>query len=211
MGTPICGICDEKDTLAPCDWTARHRRSDPGSCAEEPGERGRVFVGSVTRDQVRSERAARTWSGKYPRKRRWTAQVGRPCALLDRACPRRNYALAPAPFNFYVDNATGNDTTGNGTPGAPFQTVTKARSVITDPLGWASIYVRAGNYGSDRPRVTQRARFANWGNVGQTHIGKPYRQGVGFRKLGVRKEYPAVRNRPLLSPNGRRGRHNTEC
>jgi hypothetical protein len=73
--------------------------------------------------------------------------------------------------NFYVDKATGSDTTGNGTPAAPFQTVTKALS-LADPIGFIAIHIKTGNYGSDRPRVAQRVRFVNWGNTGQARIGK---------------------------------------
>lgn len=78
-------------------------------------------------------------------------------------------------FDFYVDKATGNDTTGNGTSNAPFQTVTRALSLISDPDGLARsvIRVKAGSYGSDRPRVSGEVKIVNWGNTGLSRIGKP--------------------------------------
>jgi hypothetical protein len=74
--------------------------------------------------------------------------------------------------SYYVDSILGNDTTGNGTPELPFKTVSKALpQALTGRFTY--IYIRAGNYGSDRPRVTQKVRFINWGNAGRASIGKP--------------------------------------
>jgi hypothetical protein len=74
----------------------------------------------------------------------------------------------------YVDKAVGNDTTGTGTQAAPFQTVTRALSAVIDPVyGVAGIFIRQGDYGTDRPHTTKKVSYRNWGNVGQASIGKP--------------------------------------
>jgi hypothetical protein len=86
------------------------------------------------------------------------------------------YEFGSSPYSvahFYVDKVGGNDVTGNGTSAAPFQTVNKALSQVSAPLGFTTIHVKAGNYGNDRPQVTQQVRFVNWGNTGQARIGKP--------------------------------------
>jgi hypothetical protein len=74
--------------------------------------------------------------------------------------------------DLYVDKAAGSDTTGNGTPGSPFQTVTKALS-MADPIGLTILHIKAGNYGSDRPVITGKVIIVNWGNMGEASIGKP--------------------------------------
>jgi hypothetical protein len=70
---------------------------------------------------------------------------------------------------WFVDAALGNDTSA-GTPGAPFATVTKATIIAANGN---SIYIKAGNYGTDRPRVTKSLRLFNWGDVGLARIGQP--------------------------------------
>jgi subtilisin-like proprotein convertase family protein len=71
---------------------------------------------------------------------------------------------------FYVDKAfTGVEL---GTQQNPFRTVTAALTAVGANEG-ARIYIKAGNYGSDRPRVTKRVQFVNWGNTGQARIGQP--------------------------------------
>jgi subtilisin family serine protease len=59
-----------------------------------------------------------------------------------------------------------------GSQSFPFHSVTAALNAVL-PTESARIYVKAGNYGSDRPRVTKRVQFRNWGNSGQARIGKP--------------------------------------
>ncbi len=71
---------------------------------------------------------------------------------------------------WFVDKALGNDTTGVGSPGAPFKTVVKA---ITTASTGNNLYVKQGNYGTDRPRITKRLKFYNWLSAGRASIGKP--------------------------------------
>jgi subtilisin family serine protease len=54
----------------------------------------------------------------------------------------------------------------------PFHSVTAALNAVL-PTEAARIYIKAGNYGTDRPRVTKKVQFRNWGNSGQARIGKP--------------------------------------
>jgi hypothetical protein len=74
--------------------------------------------------------------------------------------------------DIYVDKAAGSDTAGNGTPASPFQTVTKALSVASDPLAFSVVHMKQGNYASDSPRVNGFVRFVNWTNTGRASIGK---------------------------------------
>lgn len=70
----------------------------------------------------------------------------------------------------YVDKAaTGTEL---GTPSNPYHTVTAALNAVL-PAEAAHIYVKAGNYGTDRPRVIKKVQFRNWTNTGQARIGKP--------------------------------------
>jgi hypothetical protein len=70
---------------------------------------------------------------------------------------------------FYVDKAfTG---TEMGTPQNPYRTVTAVNAVPSNER--VRIYIKAGNYGSDRLRVTKRVQFRNWGDTGQARIGQP--------------------------------------
>ncbi len=71
---------------------------------------------------------------------------------------------------WFVDKATGNNTTGNGSPAAPFRTVVKA---ITIAGNGNSIYIKAGNYGTDKPRITKSLHLFNWGATGLARIGAP--------------------------------------
>jgi hypothetical protein len=70
---------------------------------------------------------------------------------------------------WFVDAALGNDTSA-GTAAAPFAKVTKATTIAANGN---SIYIRAGNYGTDRPRVTKSLRLFNWGDAGLARIGQP--------------------------------------
>lgn len=79
------------------------------------------------------------------------------------------FTLAVQQTDFYVDATTGNQSTGTGTPAAPYRTVTKALAQASV----RAVYVKAGNYGTDRPRITNRVRLINWGNTGLARIGKP--------------------------------------
>ena len=74
--------------------------------------------------------------------------------------------------DFYVDKAAGSDTAGTGTAAAPFQTVAKALASLNSPA-FTKIYIKAGNYGTDKPRTPSRVRFVNWTNTGRAAIGKP--------------------------------------
>ena len=76
----------------------------------------------------------------------------------------------PIVYAFYVDAAAGNDS-NSGTSSAPFKTVTKALAMC-DPLGRASLYIKQGNYGSDRPKIVGLVKFANWTGAGRASIGK---------------------------------------
>jgi hypothetical protein len=71
---------------------------------------------------------------------------------------------------WYVDKALGNDTTGTGSPTTPFKTVVKA---ITSASNGHKIYIKQGNYGTDKPRITKSLRLFNWGNTGLSRIGQP--------------------------------------
>jgi hypothetical protein len=75
----------------------------------------------------------------------------------------------PAYGVWYVDKALGNDA-NPGSPLAPFATVTKAVTVANNGN---KIYIRQGNYGTDKPRITKALRLFNWGNAGLARIGKP--------------------------------------
>jgi hypothetical protein len=70
---------------------------------------------------------------------------------------------------WFVDKAVGSDA-NIGAPATPFATVTKAITVAASGQG---IYVKQGNYGSDRPRITKSLRLFNWGNTGLARIGQP--------------------------------------
>ena len=69
-----------------------------------------------------------------------------------------------------MDIAIGNDTAGTGAPVAPYRTVVKAIAIASASH---RIYIRQGNYGSDRPRITKALKFYNWGNTGRVSLGKP--------------------------------------
>lgn len=79
-------------------------------------------------------------------------------------------AWLPAYGLWYVDKALGDDTTGNGSPTAPFKTVTKA---ITTASNGHKIYIKQGSYGTDAGRITKGVRLINWGNSGLSRIGQP--------------------------------------
>jgi hypothetical protein len=70
---------------------------------------------------------------------------------------------------WFVDKVLGSDT-NPGSPSAPFKTVVKA---VNSASNGHKIYIKAGNYGTDRPRITKSLRLFNWGNTGQARIGKP--------------------------------------
>jgi Protein of unknown function (DUF1565) len=70
---------------------------------------------------------------------------------------------------WFVDMVQGNDTNA-GSPTAPFKTVVKA---INTASSGSKIYIKAGNYGTDRPRITKSVRLVNWGNSGLARVGKP--------------------------------------
>ncbi len=75
---------------------------------------------------------------------------------------------------WFVDKTLGSDTTGNGSPTAPYKTVTKAYTVAANGH---KLYIKAGNYGTDKiptlPRMTKSLRLFNWLDTGQSSIGKP--------------------------------------
>lgn len=75
-----------------------------------------------------------------------------------------------ASATWFVDKALGNDTTGVGSPGAPYKTVGKA--IATATTG-ARLYVKQGNYSTDRPRITKNLKIYNWLGAGRASIGKP--------------------------------------
>lgn len=75
--------------------------------------------------------------------------------------------------SLYVDKVAGNDVTGTGTPAAPFKTVTRALESATSVFGMSAIYIKQGNYATDRPRTTKRVSYRNWTNSGEAAIGKP--------------------------------------
>ncbi len=70
---------------------------------------------------------------------------------------------------WFVDKATGNDI-NSGAPTAPFKTVVKA---ITIAGNGNSIYIKAGNYGTDKPRITKSLKLFNWLDTGPARIGQP--------------------------------------
>jgi hypothetical protein len=70
---------------------------------------------------------------------------------------------------WFVDKALGNDTNA-GSPTAPFKTVVKA---ITAASNGHRIYIKQGNYGTDRPRITKSLRLFNWLDTGLSRIGQP--------------------------------------
>lgn len=72
--------------------------------------------------------------------------------------------------SWFVDRAVGNDTTGNGSPATPYATVTKA---VTSASAGHRIYTKAGNYGTDRPRITKVLKLYNWLGPGRASIGQP--------------------------------------
>ena len=75
---------------------------------------------------------------------------------------------------WFVDKTLGNDSTGNGSPTAPYRTVTKAYTVAANGH---KLYIKAGNYGTDKlpalPRMTKSLRLSNWLNTGLSRIGQP--------------------------------------
>ena len=80
-----------------------------------------------------------------------------------------DYTIVIVPqVDFYVDSAVGNDS-GTGATGSPFKTVFRA---IDSASAGSNIHIRAGNYSSDRPRITKNLKFYNWMGVGRASIGK---------------------------------------
>lgn len=75
---------------------------------------------------------------------------------------------------WFVDTATGNNTTGNGSPTSPYKTVAKAYTIASNGH---KLYIKAGNYGTDKlptlPRMTKSLRLFNWLDIGLSRIGKP--------------------------------------
>ena len=70
---------------------------------------------------------------------------------------------------YYVDKAHVGAEAGTQTN--PYRTVTAALNAI--PAGeFARIFIKAGNYGTDRPRTTKWVQYVNWTNTGQAAIGK---------------------------------------
>ena len=76
----------------------------------------------------------------------------------------------PSYGQWFADKALGNDTTGNGSPLAPYATVTKA---IGAASAGSKIYIKAGAYGTDKPRITKALHLVNWLDTGLARIGKP--------------------------------------
>jgi predicted outer membrane repeat protein len=79
------------------------------------------------------------------------------------------YELWTPAVGWYVDKATGSDTSGTGSPIAPYATVTKA---IASAGAGETIYIKQGNYGTDTPRITKFVHLRNWLNSGWARIGK---------------------------------------
>ena len=75
---------------------------------------------------------------------------------------------------WFVDTATGNNTTGNGSPTSPYKTVAKGYAIASNGH---KLYIKAGNYGTDKlptlPRMTKSLRLFNWLDTGLSRIGKP--------------------------------------
>lgn len=71
---------------------------------------------------------------------------------------------------WFVDKTLGNDTTGNGSPAAPYKTVVKA---INSASNGHQIYIKQGNYNTDKPRITKSLRLFNWTETGLSRIGQP--------------------------------------
>jgi predicted outer membrane repeat protein len=71
---------------------------------------------------------------------------------------------------WFVDKVLGNDTTGNGSPSAPYKTVVKA---INSASNGHKLYIKQGNYSTDRPRITKSLQLFNWANTGQSRLGQP--------------------------------------
>lgn len=71
---------------------------------------------------------------------------------------------------WFVDKVLGNDTTGNGSPSAPFKTVVKA---IASASNGHKLYIKQGSYGTDRPRITKSLRLFNWLDTGLSRVGQP--------------------------------------
>ncbi len=72
--------------------------------------------------------------------------------------------------SWFVDRGVGNDATGNGSPATPYATVTKA---VTSASAGHRIYTKAGNYGTDKPRITKVLKLYNWLGTGRASIGQP--------------------------------------
>ncbi|MBC7528882.1 MAG: hypothetical protein H7308_15210 [Chthonomonadaceae bacterium] len=74
---------------------------------------------------------------------------------------------------WFVDTSAGNDTSGTGSPNAPYRTVAKGYAIASNGH---KLYIKAGNYGTDKlpalPRMTKSLRLFNWLDTGQARIGK---------------------------------------
>jgi len=79
------------------------------------------------------------------------------------------YEYWTSTYGLFVDKALGNDSSSTGGPTAPYKTVVKAITVA--PAG-GRIYIKAGNYGTDRPRITKSLKLYNWQGTGSASIGK---------------------------------------
>lgn len=58
----------------------------------------------------------------------------------------------------YVSSSNGNDETGNGTPKAPYQTISKAAASLTGVADHATIYLDDGTYKSPRTSLTKNSK-----------------------------------------------------
>lgn len=152
----VAGTAEEGQTLtaAPGTWTAsptgfsyQWRRCNSGgsSCTDIPGATSQTYVvaaadaGKTLRVSVVASNAAGPGAAATSAP---TAVVTTP-SDLGSSLPAR-LPMSSGSVNYYVNPVSGNDTTGDGTAGAPWKTINKAIASVSTP--GAIINVADGTY-----------------------------------------------------------------
>ena len=85
---------------------------------------------------------------------------------------RLDYSMQPRAQTFYF-SSTGNDATGNGSQASPWQSLSKARSVLTQTGGNVALLFKRGDEFYDSVGLTVNQTFVTIGAWGDTNLPKP--------------------------------------